>query len=138
MKSSETNNVDSLPHISQDGAAFDLANVEQGLRGCDAIYPYDQDQAYHGLHEWAELLIADRKRLLEQYENAETSTCRHCGLAGSSTCWCGRYDDREVGKNPTSDPASEPAPWTTLHDGVLDHIDRKRAEGSSPASRQDT
>lgn len=47
---------------------YDLANVEQGLKGCDAVFPHDEYRAYQGLRDWASLLVEDRKRLEEQFD----------------------------------------------------------------------
>lgn len=52
------------------GQELDLANVEKGLRGCDAVFPHDEYRAYQGLRDWASLLVADRARLVEQLEAA--------------------------------------------------------------------
>jgi ElaB/YqjD/DUF883 family membrane-anchored ribosome-binding protein len=65
--------VSDSPHKEQD---YDLANAAQGLKGCDAVYPFDERNAYEGLHRWAELLIEDRQRLEEQYESLLSSTRR--------------------------------------------------------------
>ena len=56
---------DHTPHSELD---YDVANAVQGLKGCDAVFPYDADRAYWGLHRWAELLIAERQGLEEQLE----------------------------------------------------------------------
>lgn len=50
-------------------ANFDLANIAQGLKGCDAVSPYDPERAYRALRKWAGLLVADRKQLIEQFES---------------------------------------------------------------------
>ncbi len=50
---------------------LDLANAAQGLKGCDAIYPFDERRAYEGLHRWTELLIAERSRLREREAQAQ-------------------------------------------------------------------
>jgi hypothetical protein len=55
------------PHSELD---YDVASAAQGLKGCDAVFPYDADRAYWGLHRWAELLIAERQGLVEQLEAA--------------------------------------------------------------------
>jgi len=53
----------SKPHSEQ---GYDLANAAQGIKGCDAVYPYDERRAYEGLHRWAELLITEQRGLEEQ------------------------------------------------------------------------
>jgi hypothetical protein len=50
---------------------FAPENAAGGIKGCDAVWPYDPDQAYIGMRHWVEVLIAEREALRERVAAAE-------------------------------------------------------------------
>jgi hypothetical protein len=68
-------------NADQHEAVFDSANARQGIKGCDAIWPYDPDAAYEGAKKWVETLLADRDRLAAELAEANERAEYHQRLA---------------------------------------------------------
>lgn len=67
---------------------MDAENAAQGIKGCDAIWPYDSDAAYVGMKEWAELLLAEWERLREELWIARRHGIEHEWVLNEDFYFC--------------------------------------------------
>jgi len=59
---------------TETAALFDVDNFDPEFKGCDAVWPYDQEQAYAGAKKWALTLSVALEAARQELAEADTHT----------------------------------------------------------------
>ena len=57
---------------TETAALFDVDNFDPEFKGCDAVWPYDQEQAYAGAKKWALTLSVALEAARQETDNAQS------------------------------------------------------------------